>query len=184
MTVGQLDHGASGFERIARARRVVRVDHDERARLRRDQASHVVDVRHPPAVRVGAVEHGSSADFREHSRVQWIGRHWDQNVVARLGERGQRQFDPFRRARRDYHTVGRHRHSPPVTFGRDRLASRQDADRRRVAILATANRPVDRFNEVRRRFEAERNRVADIKVADAATEASTFRASVTILRIA
>ena len=129
----------------------------------------MVDVGHPAAVRVGAVEHGSSADFGEHGRVQWISRHWDQHVVARLGERGQRQFDPFRRARRDDHTIGRHRHSPPVTFGRDRLAGRQDADRRRVAILAVANRPIDRFNQVRRRFEAERDRVADIKVANAAS---------------
>ena len=60
----------------------------------------------------------------------------------------------------------RHRHAAPVAFGRDRFASRQDADRRRVAVVPVAHRPLDRLDQVRRRLEAEDDRVADIEIAD------------------
>ena len=128
----------------------------------------MIDVGHPAAIGIGAIKHRARADFGEHGCVQWIGRYRDQHFVARFGERGQRQLNPLRRARRDDDTIGRDRHAPPIALGRDRFAGRQDTDRRRVAILARPDRPVDRFNQVRRRLEAEGDGVADVEVADAA----------------
>ena len=141
VAIGQLDERAADLGRIGRAGRVVRIDDDQRARRRGDQAAHVIDVGHPAAIGVGAVKHRARADLGEHGRVQWIGRYRDQHFVARLGERGQRQLNPFRRARRDDHAIGRDRHAPPVALGGDRFAGRQDADRRRVAILARRASP-------------------------------------------
>src|SRR5213075_969020 len=50
----------------------------------------------------------------------------------------------------------------------DRLSGLQNADRRRIPVVAVAHRALDRFNHVRRRTEAEDDRVADIEVANGA----------------
>ena len=73
---------------------------------------------------------------------------------------------PFGCAGRDHHAIGGHRHAALQALGGDRLARRQDADRRRVAVVAVAHRALDRLDHVRRRPEAERDRIADIEVAD------------------
>ena len=166
MPIGQLDKRAASVGGIGRAGRIVRVDDDQRTSRRGDQAAHMIDVRHPATIGVGAIKHRARADFGEDGCVQWIGWYRDQHFVARFGEGGQRQLNPLRRPRRDDDTIGRDRHAPSLALGRDRFAGRQDTVRRRVAILARADRAVDRFNEVRRRLEAECNGVADIEVAD------------------
>ena len=61
VAVGQLDERAPNVDRVGRAGRVVRVDDDERARRRRDQAADVLDVGHPAAGRVGAIKHRACA---------------------------------------------------------------------------------------------------------------------------
>ena len=43
----------------------------------------------------------------------------------------------------------------------------RDAGRRPVVVVAVAHRPLDRGDEVRRRLEAEGDRIADVEVADA-----------------
>ena len=45
--VGEIDQRAAGLGRIRRAGRVVRIDDDQRARRRRDQAAQVFEIRLP-----------------------------------------------------------------------------------------------------------------------------------------
>ena len=51
MLIGDLEQRAPHRRRIDRAGRVVRIDDDERARRRRDQAREMIEVRHPAARR-------------------------------------------------------------------------------------------------------------------------------------
>ena len=93
--IGELDERAADIDRVGRAGRIVGVDDDERAGRGGDQAAHMVEIGHPAAVGVGAVKHRARANFGEHGCVQWIGRYRNQHLVARLGERGECQFNPF-----------------------------------------------------------------------------------------
>ena len=166
VAIGQLDKRAAGIDRIGGAGRVVRVDDDQGAGRRGDQAPYMIEVGHPAAIGVGAIKHRACADLGEDGCVQWISRYRDQHLVASFGERGQRQLNSLRRSRRDDDAIGRNRHAPSAALGRDRFARSQDTVRRRVAILARSDRPVDRFYQVRRCLEAEGNGIADVEVAD------------------
>ena len=52
-------------------------------------------------------------------------------------------------------------------LGGDRFARGRDAGRRPVVVVAVAHRALDRGDEMRRRLEAEGDRIADVEVAHA-----------------
>ena len=162
----EIDQRAAGFGRICRAGRVVRIDDDKRPRRRGDEAAHVFDVRLPAFRRIGPVEHGAGANLREHRRIEGISGYGNQHFVTRARHGGQCELDALGGAGGDHHPIRRHRHAALQALGRDRFAGRQDADRRRVAVVALAHRALDRFDHVRRRPKAERDRIADVQIPD------------------
>ena len=147
--------------------RIIGIDDDERARCRRDEAAQVIEVRHPPAIGIGAIEQRSRAELGDHGRVKRVGRHRHQHVGVFVHERAEDELDAFRCTGREKRAIGRHRKTARRVLRGDRLASRGDARRGAVAIVSVAQRPLDRSDEVRRRFEPEGHRIADIQVADA-----------------
>ena len=154
------------------------------ARGRRDEAVHVIEIGRPSARRIGAVEAGARAELREHRRVQRIRRHRHQHVAVLVDDRAQGQIDRFRRAGGDEHAVGGDRESAGRVLVGDRFTGLGEAGRRSVAVVAVAHRALDRGDEVRRRLESERDRIADVEIANRLPLASTRRASATMLRIA
>ena len=54
-----------------------------------------------------------------------------------------------------------------VYSARHRFARRGNAGRRPVVVVAVAHRPLDRGDQVRRRLEAEGDRIADVEIPDA-----------------
>ena len=156
--VRQIDELAPHLAGVDRAGRVVRVDDDERPGRGRDQAADVIDVGQPAAGGISAIEDRLCADLREHSCVQWIGRHRDQHFIPSFGKRSERQLNAFRRPGCDDHAVRKDRHATPRTIGGHRFARFEDTDRGRVAILSAPQRRFDGVNEVRRRLEPEDDR--------------------------
>ena len=150
MPLCEVEQRAPGRRGAARAGRVVRVDHDERARGRRDEAAQVIEVGHPAARRIEAVVARPRAELGEYRREQRVGRQRHQHFAALVDERRQRKLDTFRRARGDEHAIGRHRKAPGGVLGRDRLARRRDSRRGSVPIVAVAHRALDGFDQVRR----------------------------------
>ena len=129
-------------------------------------AADVVEIGLPAARRIRAIEDRLRSDFREHRGVKRIRRDRNEDLVAWPRERRQRKLDPFGRAGRDHHAIGRHRHAALNALRRDRLTRREDAHRRRVAVVSVPQGPLDRLNHVRRRLEPEFDRIADIEVPD------------------
>ena len=166
MPVRQLDELAPHLSGVDRAGGVVRVDDDERPGRGRDQAADVIDVGQPAAGRISAIEDWPGADLREHSCVQWIGRHRDEHFIPSLGKRSERQLNAFRRPGCDDDAVRKDRHSTPRTIGGYGFARFEDPDRGRVAILSAPQRRFDGVNEVRRRLEPEDDRIADVEIPD------------------
>ena len=130
------------------------------------EAADLIDIWLPALRRIGPIEDRAGANLREDRRVERIGRHRDQNLVARPGQRRQRELDAFGRAGRNDDAIGRHRHAALVAFGGDRFARREDPDRRRIAVVPVPHRALDGLDHVRRRPEPEGDRIADIEVAD------------------
>jgi hypothetical protein len=162
--IGDLEQRQPRLVGVGGAGRVVRVDHDQRARPRGDEAAHVVEVGLPAMRCVCPVEDGARPDLGEHGRVQRIGRSRHEHFVPRLGQGGQRQLDPFRRARRDHYAVRRHRHAPADTLGGDGVPRGRDPDRRGVPIVTVAQRPGDRLDHVRRRLKTKGNGIPDVEI--------------------
>ncbi len=98
MLVRKVHERAPGLGWISGAGRVVRIDDDQRSRRRCDQALDVIEIRKPAARRICVVENRACPNLGKHSRVQWIGRYRDEDLVARLGQRRECQLDPFRRS--------------------------------------------------------------------------------------
>ena len=119
-----------------------------------------------PLLGIGPVKHRARADLGEHRGVERIGRRRNQHLVAALRHRRERELDALRRARRDDDAIRRHRHAALCALGRDRFACGQDPHRRRVTVVSVAQRPRHRFDHVRRRFESESDRIADVEVPD------------------
>ena len=162
--VGELDERAACLGRIGRTGWIVGIDDDERARGGRDQAADVIEIGLPPVRRVRPVEDRARANLRENSRVQRVGRRGHEHFVPAFRERGQGQLDALGGAGSDDDAIGRDRHAASGQLGGNRLARGKDAHRRGVAVAAVAHRAVHRFDQMRRRFEPERNRVADVQI--------------------
>ena len=112
------------------------------------------------------VEARPCPELGQHRRVQRIGRHRHEHFAVLVDERGQHEIDRLRGAGRDEDAIARDREPARGEFLGDRFARRRDAGRRSVAVVAVAHRALDRGDEVRRRLEPERDRVADVEVAD------------------
>ena len=84
-----------------------------------------------------------------------------------VDERRQRELDAFRRAGRDEHAIGVDRKAACRELRGDRFARRREALRRPVAVVAVAQRALDGLDQMRRRLEIERDRVADVEVSHA-----------------
>ncbi len=124
------------------------------------------DVRLPAVVGIGAVEDRSGAHLRDDRRIERIGRHRHQHFVARIDQGVERQLDALRRARGEQHAIGIDREAARTEVVGDGLPRLGNPRRRRVAVLAQTHGPADRVDEVRRRHEAGRDRIADVQVAD------------------
>ena len=164
MPIRQVEERAPRRRRIGRAGRVVGIDDDERARRRRHEAAQVIEIRHPPAVGIGPIEQRARAELGDDGRVQRIGRHRHQHFAVFVDERAERELDAFGRAGREKRAIRRDGKPARRVLRGDRFASRRDARRRPVAVVAVVHRPLDGGDEVRRRLEAERHRVADVQV--------------------
>ena len=167
MLIGEVEQRAARLGRVHGAGRVVGIDDDERARGRRDQALEVIEVRHPSARRVEPVVLRGGVELREHRGVERIGGHRHEHFAARVDHGAQGELDAFRRAGGDEHAIGGDRKTVPRVLLGHRFPRGRDPGRRPVVVVTVPHRPLDRGNEVRRRLEAEGDRVADVEVADA-----------------
>ena len=109
VALGKLDQFAPRRRRIRRAGRVVRIDDDEDARRRRDEALQVIEIGLPSAGRIGAIELRACVDLRQDRGVQRIGRHRHEHFAAAVHEGAQHEVDRFGRACGNERAVGRHR---------------------------------------------------------------------------
>ncbi len=122
------------------SRRVVRVVEDDRARLRADRGleRRALD---PPGRRLERDFADDSASPPDHRRIAVVGRGEEDHLVAgpncRENRRAQRLGRPARHA--DVVRIGVRAIMPPV-MGRDRLAQRHQAARRRVLVRAMLQR--------------------------------------------
>ena len=166
MLRGEVDQRAPRLHGIGGAGRVIRINHHQRTRSRRDQT--VEYGRHPAASQLleGPVKHGPRADLCEHRGVKRVGRNGNQDLVTGPCERRQRQLDPFGCARRDDHPVGMHRHAAADAFRRHRFARLEDPRRWRVAVVAIAHRALDGVDHVLGGAEAKEDGIANIEVAN------------------
>ena len=166
--VRKIDQRRSCLTGVRRPGRIVGIDDNERTRGRSDEAAHVVNVGLPAALLGSPIEDGFGVNLREDRCVQWIRWYRDQDLVARTGQCRQRELDALGRAGRDHHAIGRHRHAALNAFGRNCLAGLQDTDRRGVAVLAVAHRPLDRFDHVGRRAKPKNDWITNVQIADLA----------------
>ena len=165
--IGEVEQRAARLGRVHGAGRVVGIDDDERARGRRDQALEVIEVRHPSARRVEPVVLRRGVELGEHRGVERIGGHRYEHLAARVDDGAQRELDAFRCAGGDEHAIGGDRKTVPGVLLGHRFPRGRDPGRRPVVVVTIPHRPLDRGNEVRRRLEAERDRIADVEVAHA-----------------
>ena len=164
MPVGEVEQCASRFCGVDRAGRVVRVDDDERARRRGDEALQVIQIGHPATRRIEPVALRFRVELREHGRVERIGRHRHEHFAAAFHHGAQRELDAFRRARGHEHTIRADRKSVRRVLRGHSLARGRNAGGRTVGVVALLQRAFDCRDQVRRRLEAEGDRVADIEI--------------------
>ena len=167
MLFRNIDQRAAHRGGVHGARRVVRIDHDEHARLRRDQAAKVVEVRQPVASGIRAVVPGLGPHLGQHGGIERVGRRGHEHLLALADQRIQREIDGFRRARRDQHAIRRNRHAAVAVIGGDRFARGRNPRRRQISVVPVPDRRYHRLHEMRGRLEPEGHRVADVEVADA-----------------
>jgi hypothetical protein len=166
VTRGEFEQLTPRRLRIRRPGRVVRIDHDERARVGGDQTLQVNQIGLPPPVRVGPIVAGARVDLREHRGVERIRRHRHEHLAAAIHERTEDEIDGFRRTRRNQRPIRRDRKTTRRELRGDRFPCRWNARRWAVAVVAVPHRSLDGDNQVRRGFEAESVRVPDVQVAN------------------
>ena len=168
---------SSTFSSVCRdihcARRIARIDQQDRPRLRIDPSLDVRDVRLPAIRLVEVVSVGHGAQLRQHRAVQRILRTRRQHVFAGIHQRREATVDDLSAAvaHEDALNV-----FEPVRFGlmADGVHRRLDAQRLAIAVMAIQHRLVHRFDHVRRCGEVELTRVADVQVKDLVSLARDF----------
>ena len=164
MALGQVDERATRGVRVDRPGGIVRVDDDQRPGAGRDERRNVIEIRLPAVRRVFAVVARFRPDFREHGRVEWVGRKRHQDGVAGIDQGGQRQFDALGGAGGDEHAIRVRRKSLAAPIGRHGFPRLGNPRGRHVSVVSVALGASDRLDQCRRRAEAERNGIADVEV--------------------
>ena len=158
------DQRAARGLRIDRAGGIVRIDHDERARLRGDQALDVIEIGLPIVGVIGLVVRRLRADLGEDRGVERIRRRRHEHFFAFVDDSREGQLDPFRRARRDQHAIGGDVDAARRKIGGGGFPGRGNTRRRDVAVVSVAHRLHDRFNQMRRRNKSKLVGIANIEI--------------------
>ena len=165
-----LDDALEHLARVHRARRVVRVDDDDRLGARRDLRADVLEIGLPAVVGVAEVVHRRAAAEARHRRPERVVGRRDEHLVALVEQRLHRHRDELGDAVAEVHVVGVERREAghllvPVHDG---APGRHDAP-----AVAVAVRVRDRLDHVahdlERRLEAEHRRIAGVELEDRVT---------------
>ena len=148
------------------AGRVGRRIEDDQPRLGRDQVQRFLGREGEAVLFADRDRHGPRAGELDHRAIDRKSGIGIEDVGAGLAEHQDRREHGDLAARHDHHEVGRHLDAEaPVDVGGDRLAQFLDAGRRRVAVVAVAQRLHRRLDDVLGRAEIG---LADAEVDDVA----------------
>ena len=166
MALGDPHERREHLAAVDRARRIVRIDHDERARARRDQRLERHQVR-VEVLRLGAriVDRLAAVEHRRGGPERVI-RARDQHLVANVEQAAQREVDELAHAVAHEHVVGAHvRDAAALLLHHDRFAGREDA---LLVAVGLARGEVLDHREPHRlgRAQPEEPRIADVQLDD------------------
>lgn len=156
------DHGVV----VHRARRVVRVDDDDRLGAVGDLAFDVREVRHPVGLLVAAVVDRRTAGEGDRGRPQGVVGGGDEHLVAVVEQGLHRHHDQLGDAVADEDVLDVRLDAEGLVVHDDRPASRQEPLRVAVAV-GRRHVPEDVLEDLGRSLEAEGGRVAGVQLEDA-----------------
>ena len=138
MALREIQQRAARGRRIRGARRIVRIDDNERACVGGHQLFELIQIGHPLRGMIQTIERCARPDLGQHRRVERVRRHRDEHLAAFVDKRGHRELDAFRRPCRDEDPVGRYREAASCVFGCDGFPCRRNARRRTVPVVTVA----------------------------------------------
>ena len=165
--VGEVDQRTPHLGRIHRPGRVVRIDGDQRPRGRRDQAAGCD--RDRAAIRAPDRSDRTPRSRRssQHRGVERVGRHGTRTSSPGPASAVSASSMPSEVPEVSTTRSGETRHAAPAAFVGHRFPRRRQCRPTARSRCGRRERALDCVYQMRRRREAENDRVADIQVADA-----------------
>ena len=167
---GDLDDPLEHLARVHRARRVVRVDDDDRLRARRHLGADVLEVGLPAVLLVAEVVHRRAAAEARHRGPQRVVRGGDQHLVALVEERLHHHRDELGDAVAEEHVVRTERRERRVLLVAVDHRPPGGHDAPAVAVAVRVRHGLDHVaHDLERRLEAEDGGVAGVELEDRVT---------------
>src|SRR5277367_1728413 len=142
--------------------RIVGIDEDDAARLRRDPAVDVVEIGLPAVVFIEVISVQPNVNLRQNCRVERIVGARGEQVVAGIEQRSQANVDGLTHAR-SYEYILDGGDAIAGGFSANGVEGLRNAGRGRVPVLAVAHRLIDGFDQVGRRLKIEIEWIADVE---------------------
>ena len=161
----EFDDLQQSFARVESAGRIIRIDDDDAARLRRDLGCEFVDVRLPAIVFVEIVGRERRFELGEHGGVKRIFRAGREHGFVWVQQRCETHVDALADTAGDERSLNI-ANPFALGFAQDCLYRFVDAERGRVSVLAIAHGLGYGFDQVRRSLKVEFQRIADVERQD------------------